>query len=178
MKKVYDLEIDDAYTMRSSLQSFGVIVEDEKLAKKFVEKYKNRFSEFIWILKSKEEKENDIKEADYEILENENGKYILAYKAIRTDNKSFHDPNNYEYIVGKVYKSNCDCDIEDENSYGLAAWDKENAIEFGKSDNFKLIKVKIYINDIGVIIKNNKNKIRCFKFKVVEDLGVYNNGNE
>lgn len=43
MKKVYDLKIDDAYTMRSSLQSFGVIVEDEELAKKFVEKYKDVF---------------------------------------------------------------------------------------------------------------------------------------
>lgn len=53
---------------------------------------------------------------------------------------------------------------------------KEDAIKFFKVENFrprskgKLLKVKINIEDIGVIVQA-KNKIRCFKFEVLEDLG-------
>ncbi|HRZ18573.1 MAG TPA: hypothetical protein P5136_00780 [Methanofastidiosum sp.] len=43
MKKIYALLIDDGYTIRSSLGSFGILVEDEEIAKQFVEKTKGRF---------------------------------------------------------------------------------------------------------------------------------------
>jgi len=180
-----DLSSEFIKKYENKIDWYYIIKYERNCEKEFIEKYRNKFSKFIWNLKLNEEKESDIKNAGYEILNDENGKYILSYKAIREDNKSFTDPYNYEYIGGKIYESRCNCDVIEEYSYGLGVWEEKNAIEFGKSisrsiylEKFKLIKVKIYINDIGAIIKNKNNMIRCFKFEVVEDLGVYKNENE
>ncbi len=65
--------------------------------------------------------------------------------------------------MGKEYESHCDCDVRNDNSFGLSAWTKEKALEYYNKG--RLLKVQIAIKDIGVIVQNN-NKIRCFKFKV------------
>jgi len=149
------------------------IILYQRISKEFAKKHNIEISKDNWYHKSYKWKLKFIREStNYEILNDDGGEYIIAYKAIREDNRSFYNPDNYEYIIGEIYESNCDCNILNENSYGLAAWDKENAIKFGSDREFKLILVKIYIDDIGAIIKDNKNKIRCFKFQVVEDLGI------
>ncbi|MFA5600687.1 MAG: hypothetical protein WDA06_08850, partial [Phenylobacterium sp.] len=71
------------------------------------------------------------------------------------------------YEIGKTYKSHCDCNLTNENSFGLSAWTKKEALEYYPKG--KLLKVKIDIKDIGAIVHNG-NKIRCFKFEVLEEI--------
>jgi hypothetical protein len=97
----------------------------------------------------------------YEILEDDNGKYIIAYKGIGHDRYSkfsFH----YQYNIGQECESPCDCTHE-EKSFGLTAWNYQYA---KKNCHELLIKVKIYVNDIGRIV-NNGGKIRCSKLLVI-----------
>jgi hypothetical protein len=49
----------------------------------------------------------------------------------------------------------------------LAAWSKKDALKFHSSG--RLLKVKIAIKDIGAIVKY-RHKIRCTKFKVIEEV--------
>jgi hypothetical protein len=129
-----------------------------------------------WLYASKEDKIAAIKaNMNYEVIDDS---YIIAYKAIRPDDYSFQS-FRYKYLSGNYYESNCDCNIKEDNSFGLAAWDKACAIAYGKAKStdipfcllknlkskFKIIKVKILINDIGAITKNGK--IRCRKFFVL-----------
>lgn len=138
------------------------------LSEEFIEKNKIKKLHNNWIYDTIEEKEDFIqKNTQYKILQDKKGKFIIAYKAIRDDNYSLYN-FQFKYEVGKIYESHCDCNLDEESSFGLSAWTYEEAISYGrKYINYKIIKVKIYINDIGAIIKNNK-KIRCFKFEVVE----------
>ena len=69
----------------------------------------------------------------------------------------------YKYEVEKTYTSTCDCDLSNQNSFGLSAWTKEKALEYHKG---KLLKVKIYIKDIGAIVQD-ECKIRCYKQEVL-----------
>jgi hypothetical protein len=83
---------------------------------------------------------------NYEIIDDS---YIVAYKAIQQNNYSFFN-YKYKYLVGNSYESSCDCNLVVDSSFGLAAWNKDMAINYGSIfDDFKLIKVKIFIDDIG-----------------------------
>jgi hypothetical protein len=55
--------------------------------------------------------------------------YIIAYKAVREDYHSVYNWQ-YKYEVGQTYKSHCDCDLFEENSFGLSTWTKEGALEY------------------------------------------------
>ena len=74
----------------------------------------------------------------------------------------------FSYEVGKTYTSHCDCNIDNEDSFGLSAWTKEKALEYHNSGI--LLKVLIPIKDIGVIVHNN-GKIRTRSLKVCEQKG-------
>jgi extradiol dioxygenase family protein len=53
----------------------------------------------------------------------------------------------------------------------LSAWTKDNAKKYGiytvHLGNFKIIKLKIYIKNIGAVIKNEDWKIRAKKIEVI-----------
>jgi hypothetical protein len=83
---------------------------------------------------------------DYEIVDDN---HVIAYKSVRSDNRSVYFPTKYKYEVGQ---------------FGLSAWTKKDALNYHCDG--KLLKVKIAIKDIGAIVRDS-NKIRCTKFKIL-----------
>ncbi len=134
----------------------------QKLSEEFIEKHKLNVGD-NWNYVTTDFKRSYIKEnTKYEILTDKGGDYIVAFKGIRSDRYSKYN-FQYQYLKGQTYTCHCECTNED-NSFGLSAWNYENAKDYC---NELVIKVKIYIKDIGRIVHNNK-KIRCFKFKVLD----------
>ena len=91
--------------------------------------------------------------------------HILAYKAVRPDGHSLFN-FQYQYESGKSYETNCDCQLKEENSFGLSAWTEEKAKEYGGGKQHKIIKVKIAVQDIGAIVHDG-GKLRCHRFEVI-----------
>jgi len=142
---------------------WGYISEYQKLSENFRKVFNLSLPQNSWLYTTKEEKLEYLKKINiYEII---NDEYIIAYKSIRLDNYSVFN-FQYKYEVGNIYESNCNCDLNNNNSFGLSAWTKEKALEY--YDEGKLLKIKINIEDIGAITK--ENKIRCFKLEVLEEL--------
>ena len=137
----------------------------QTLSEEFIEKHNLKISKSCWLYKTKKEKLNYVKKnTNYEIIDNN---YIIAYKSVRKDYKSVYFPAKYKYEIGKTYESNCDCNIDEEDSFGLSAWTKKGALDY--YDKGRLLLVKINIEDIGAIVHNN-NKIRCFKLTILEEV--------
>ena len=129
----------------------------EPFIKEFNLKIDNKTNTLYWSLKKKL---NLLKKyPQYEIIDN---KYIIAYKGIRSDRYSNFN-FQYKYEVGETYTSHCDCNLNEENSFGLSAWTEEKAKEYCSK---LVIKVKINIEDIGAIVHNG-GKIRCKQFEVI-----------
>ena len=138
----------------------------QRLSEQFRIEHGISIPETNWLYATVETKEEYIrKNTSYEIQEDEGGKYILAYKGIRSYNYSYFT-FRYKYEVGQEYESHCDCNLDVENSFGLSAWTLEMAEDYC---NEKIILVKIYLKDIGAIVYG-RSKIRCFKFKVMEEI--------
>jgi len=140
----------------------------QKLSKEFIKKFKKfdlTISENNWLYKSKEEKLSYLKENCKDVYEIVDDKYIVAYKSTRVDGSSIFN-FQYQYKVDETYKSHCDCNIDEENSFGLSAWTKEKALEHYNKG--KLFKVHINIEDVGAIVHDNK-KIRCSKLTIVSE---------
>ena len=95
------------------------------------------------------------------------GDYVIAYKSTQFDGFSVFNPL-YQYKIGEIYESNCDCNVDHEISHGLSAWTKEEALKFYSSG--ELYKVRIHIDDVGMLVPKN-NKIRCFKLEILEKVG-------
>jgi len=142
------------------------ISEYQKLSNEFRINYNLTIDEDNWLYKSKDFKLDYLKSINtYEVIDND---YIIAYKSVRDD---YYSVYNFQYLyeVGKTYESHCDCTNE-ENSFGLSAWTKEEAIKY---HNGRLLKVKINIEDIGRIVHDN-HKIRCSKLEVMEEINIIN----
>jgi phosphoribosylanthranilate isomerase len=123
-------------------------------------KYRQNISQECWLYKTKEEKLNYIQNyTKYKIIDND---YIVAYKSCRANGYSKYN-FQYKYEVGKTYESHCDCNVSYESSFGLSAWTEKEALRYCDE---KLFKVKIAIEDIGVVLYNQK--IRCFKQQIIE----------
>ena len=143
----------------------------QKLSKEFIKKFKKfkkfdlTISENNWLYKSKEEKLSYLKENCKDVYEIVDDKYIVAYKSTRVDGSSIYN-FQYQYKVNEVYESHCDCNVDNENSFGLSAWTKEKALEHYSKG--KLFKAHINIEDVGVIVHDNK-KIRCSKLTIVSE---------
>jgi len=134
----------------------------QKLSKSFIERHGLEIPNSCWVYKSLEEKLRILQEdGTYEI---EDGRYIIAYKSVKEDYRSVYAPNFYQYKIGEEYRSNCDCNEDEENSFGLSAWTKWGALDYHSEG--RLLKVKIDIKDLGVMIPGSK-KLRCFKFTVI-----------
>ena len=141
------------------------ISEYQKLSEDFIREFDLKISDNNWLYKDIEFKKKHIKEnTSFNIIDN---KYIIAYKSVRSDNYSCFN-FQYQYFPGNVYETNqCDCNIDNENSFGLSAWTKEKALEYHNKG--KLLKIKINIEDIGAIVQNEQ-KIRCWKLEVLEEI--------
>jgi hypothetical protein len=140
------------------------ISEYQTLSPEFRKEFKIKVPENNWLYTSKKEKLKYIKDkTNYKIIDNN---YIIAYKSVRNDYSSIFN-RQYIYKVGKTYHSHCDCNLNNENSFGLSAWTKEKALEYYSKG--KLLKVKIPIEKIGAIVHNN-NKIRTFELTVLEEI--------
>ncbi len=141
----------------------------QKLSSKFRKEFNVIVFKDNWIYKPTNFKLAYIKKnTNYEVVDN---KYIIAYKSVTDDYCSVFIPNHYKYEIGKEYESYCDCNIDNNSSFGLSAWTKEKALEYYNKG--RLLKVQIAIEDIGAIVQYN-NKIRCFKFKILEEVEKYN----
>ena len=135
----------------------------QKLTKTFRKKHNLTLNRDNWLYKTVKDKIKYIrKNTKYKIIDD---KYIVAYKSIRSNNYSVYN-FQYKYKVGKTYESHCDCDVNNENSFGLSAWTKKEALNYYSKG--KLLKVKINVKDIGAIVHSG-NKIRCFKLEVLEE---------
>ena len=141
------------------------ISRNQVLSEKFRENHNVKITETCWLYKDKAFKLKYLKKhTNYEIVEDN---YILAYKTVRSDYHSVFAPGRYEYKIGQTYESNCDYNVNNDNSFGLAAWTKEKALEYHSEG--KLLLVKIFIEDIGAIVQNDQ-KIRCRKLTIVEEV--------
>ncbi len=165
----------------------------QKLSEEFIEKHKNKVSlsyisafqklsgEFMikhnitslpvnnWLYATDQKKLECLNRLNlYEI--SEDGSYIIAYKGVRSDGYSRFN-FQYKYEVGKTYEDfHCDCELNHDNSFGLGAWTLKEAIKYC---NEKVLKVKIYIKDIGAIVCDG-GKIRCWKLEVLEEVNYEN----
>ncbi len=129
-------------------------------------KSKNSVSYVSWLYLDTKTKLNYIKKhTGYKIIDD---KHIIAYKSCRGSGYSCYN-FHYLYKVGKTYKSHCDCNIKEIDSFGLSAWTKEKALKYYNIG--KLLKVRIPINKIGAIVQDN-NKIRCFEMEILEEVGI------
>jgi hypothetical protein len=134
----------------------------QKLSEDFIKEFDLKIGNNNWLYKSKEfKKEEILKTGSYEL----DGDYVIAYKGIRSDNYSTYN-FQYQYFVGNEYERHCDCNVDNENSFGLSAWTMESANNYCDQ---KLIKVRIHLNDLGAIVHDG-NKLRCFKFNVLEEV--------
>lgn len=149
------------------------------LSKKFRRRYKKILGfmddmenhPFISLYWNNDRKKELFKNSPFIILNDEYGEYIIAYKAVTKDNYSIFN-KQYLYKKYKTYTSHCDCNLLQLNSFGLSAWTKDlaktHAIQiFGCSSNFKIIKLKIYIADVGAVLSDNNWKIRARKIEVI-----------
>ena len=166
---------------------YGISI-NQKLSEEFIEKFQDKVDwgyisiyqklseEFITkhnlnIDKSKntnyfnfEQKLELVKNTNlYEIVDEV---YVIAYKSIRNDNYSFFN-FQYCYEIGRIYEAHCDCNLDNEDSFGLSVWTREKALEYNSTG--KLVKVKIHIDDIGAVVHDG-GKLRCKKFEVIEEV--------
>ena len=145
--------------------NWDYISYSQKLSEEFIREFNLEIPKNNWLYKDREFKLNYLKKiGKYEIIDD----YIIAYKSTREDGSSCYN-FQYKYEIGNSYESHCDCNIDNENSFGLSAWTKEKALEYyGKG---KLFKVKINIDDIGAIVQDD-GKIRCFKLEILEEITI------
>ena len=140
---------------------WGYISKYQKLSEEFITAHNLKIEDSNWLYKDNQYKLNFLKNLGlYEIVDD---KYIIAYKSCRGNGYSKYN-FQYKYEMGNEYTSHCDC-TGAEDSFGLSAWTKEKAIEYCKE---KLLKVKINIEDIGIVVHEG-GKIRCRKLTVLSE---------
>ncbi len=91
--------------------------------------------------------------------------FFYAYKGIRSDRYSAFN-FQYRYLPGETYECFSDYS-DDENSFGLSVWTKEEAEGYC---NELVVKVKVYYKDVTAVIYDYSEnaKIRCKQLTVLE----------
>lgn len=118
-----------------------------------------------WRNKDREFKRQKVSETGlYEM----DGDDIIAYKTTKLSGRSLYRAV-YRYAPGETYTSNADYNIDVENSFGLGAWTKEDALDFFRYG--KLFKVKIHLDDLAALVYSN-NKLRANRLTVIEEVNV------
>ena len=146
--------------------------DDVSKYQKLSESFKLEFSKFIYMKKCNSPYNWLYRSTDYKrqcILDHYemDGDYIIAYKTTRKNGYSKYN-FQYRYEVGKEYEAHCDFNSDEEASFGLSAWTRENALRYYSRGD--LYEVRIHIDDAVKVY--NYHKIRCSKFKVVKKLRI------
>ncbi|HNW65782.1 MAG TPA: hypothetical protein PKO10_01055 [Aliarcobacter cryaerophilus] len=162
---VYQKLSEEFIRESSNKVNWDCISKYQKLSKSFIKENNLTISKDNWLYKTKKEKLSYLKKHCKDIYEIVDDKYIIAYKSTKFDGYSTYN-FQYQYKENEVYETHCDCNIDNNASFGLSVWTKEKALEHYKLG--KLFKVHINIEDIGAIVHNNK-KIRCSKLTVVSE---------
>ena len=136
----------------------------QKLSEEFMKEFGLEVSDKSWMYKDLEFKREYIKKnTEYELA----GDFVIAYKSCRSDGYSRFN-FQYFYEVGGTYECHSDCNVDNENSFGLSAWTREGALDYCKE---KLFKVKIHLDDLSCLVHNN-HKIRCSKLMIIEEIKI------
>jgi len=147
--------------------NWGCISANQKLSDEFRKEFKIDTPENSWLYTPTKEKVKYLKEnTPYKVVENGSFPYILAYKSVRSNMSSVFQPG-FRYKIGGTYTAHCDCSIFTENSFGLSACTKEEALKYYNKG--KLLLVKIYVKDIGAVVHDG-SKIRCWKQTILEEV--------
>jgi len=165
ISKYQKLSEDFIYEFQDKINWY-YIINYQKLSPEFCKEFNLKISKYNWLYKTKEWKLDWIKNnTNYEVVDDQ---YIIAYKSVKLNGGSIFN-RQFKYEIGNIYEdSHCDCNIDESNSFGLSAWDKKGALEYYNKG--KLLKVKINIEDIGCIVPNHNNKIRCWKLTILEEV--------
>ena len=143
--------------------NWDYISYSQKLSEKFIKEFNLDISESNWLYITDEEKMKTVVNCGlYEI----EGNYIIAYKSTRRNGISVYN-SQYRYKAGDIYKSNCNCNIDNDNSFGLSVWTKVGALKY--YSNGELYKVRIHISKVGALVQDS-NKLRCFELEVLEEI--------
>jgi hypothetical protein len=151
-------------------ECFGEVVrfdigKYQKLSPEFIKEHHLKIPNTCWLYKDKEYKRRYFKRyTSYEII----GDKVIAYKSCRSDGYSVYN-FQYYYKAGKEYKCHADYNIDNNNSFGLSAWEREKA--FNHHSTGKLFKVEIDLEDIAAIIHDG-NKIRASKIKILKEIKI------
>lgn len=101
------------------------------------------------------------------------GNDIICYKSVRSNMRSIFDPK-IEYMIGEIYKTKCDRDINNEDSYGFGCWTFEGALQYAIKMNITdCIILKVCIENGKFVILNN-GKIRAEEIKIIEKCDIEN----
>jgi hypothetical protein len=133
----------------------------QKLSEEFRKEFNIIVPEYSWIYKTDEEKLELVKNTGLYEIENN---CVIAYKSVKSDFSSVYKRGIY-YHVGSTVSSHCNCNPDEENSFGLSAWTIEGALDY--YNRGLLLKVRIPISKLGCLVHNN-HKIRCFELEVLE----------
>jgi len=133
----------------------------QKLSEEFRKEFNIIIQEYSWLYKTDDEKLELVKNTGlYEIEDN----CVIAYKSVKSNFSSVVNRGIY-YHPGSTVSDHCNCDPEEENSFGLSAWTKKGALKYYHKG--LLLKVRIPISKLGCLVHNN-HKIRCFELEVLE----------
>ena len=133
------------------------------MTEEFIKRHKLQISSDNWLYKSAEFKMEYLKEnTDYEVVDD----YVIAYKSVKSDHSSVYN-RQYVYTPGTIHEAHCNCNIDEDNSFGLSAWDYENAK--GYYSKGKIMKVKIHVDDLGAVVHNGK-KLRAHRLEILEEV--------
>jgi hypothetical protein len=122
-----------------------------------------RINENNWLYWDNEKKLKYVKSTRLYKIQNDS---IIAYKAVKDDYSSVFN-RQYTYKIGKKYKSHCDCNMDEDGSFGLSAWTKAGALNYYNKG--KLLKVRIPIDGLGCVVQEDK-KLRCFELEILEEI--------
>ena len=136
-----------------------------KKSQGFIKKYNLKVPENNMFYFTKEQKLNLLNSGEGNPYEMD-GEHLIAYKATRHDGFSVFN-FQYQYEVGKTYESHADGNLGEENSFGLSAWTKEEAINY--HNNGELYKIKVHLDDVVAIV-HKKKKLRCSRIEVIEKI--------
>ena len=136
----------------------------QKLSESFIKEFKDEvyinLSKDNWLNRdTKFKKEQVIKTNKYKCYKD----YFIAFKSVRSDRYSKFN-FQYRYLNKQSYK--CFSDGSDnENSFGLSVWTKEQAYEYCDEC---VLKVKVYYKDVTRVVHND-NKIRCKEIYIMNE---------
>jgi ribosomal protein L24E len=154
-------KVDWEYISKYQKLSQGFI----KKSQGFIKKYNLKVPENNMFYFTKEQKLNLLNSGEGNPYEMD-GEHLIAYKATRHDGFSVFN-FQYQYEVGKTYESHADGNLNEENSFGLSAWTKEEAINY--HNNGELYKIKVHLDDVVAIV-HEKKKLRCSRIEVIEKI--------